>query len=106
VLVAAADLALRFGAPVLVGWARRRGTAPGAGHEIACREIAYDPRPVDREAEVARLTAACTAALEATIRANPPEWVWMHERWKTQPPEADGPTQAKAMPESTELSGS
>jgi KDO2-lipid IV(A) lauroyltransferase len=102
---AAADLALRFGAPVMVGWARRRGAAPGAGHEIACREIAYDPRPVDEEAEVVRVTAACTAALEAAIRANPSEWVWMHERWKTQPAEADAQTQAKPVPETVELSG-
>lgn len=101
----AADLALRFGAPVAAGWSRRRGPAPGAGHEIDLVEILYDPDAPDREAEVFRLTAACTAALEAAIRRNPSEWVWMHERWKTRPEGEVGPTQAKPVPESAELSG-
>jgi KDO2-lipid IV(A) lauroyltransferase len=48
-------------------------------------EIPYDPDPSDPEAEAARLTGACTAALESAIRRNPIEWVWMHERWKTRP---------------------
>jgi KDO2-lipid IV(A) lauroyltransferase len=99
------DLALRFGAPVVVGWSRRRGPAAGDGHEVDLVEIPYDPEPRDREAEVVRVTAACTAALEAAIRRNPAEWVWMHERWKTRPERAGGSSQAKAMPETAELSG-
>jgi KDO2-lipid IV(A) lauroyltransferase len=82
---AAADLAIRFKAPVLVGTSRRRGPAPGDGHEVTVVEIPYDPAPADPEAEAVRLTAACTAALEQGIRRNPAEWVWMHERWKTRP---------------------
>jgi KDO2-lipid IV(A) lauroyltransferase len=50
-------------------------------------EVAYDPAPADREEEVVRLTAACVAVQEAAIRRNPAEWVWMHRRWKTAPPE-------------------
>jgi KDO2-lipid IV(A) lauroyltransferase len=102
----AADLALRFKVPVLVGWCRRRGPAPGDGHVIEIIEMPYDPEPADRDGEAARLTAACTAALEAAIRRNPAEWVWMHERWKTTPGTlpADAP-QAKAVPKTAELSG-
>jgi KDO2-lipid IV(A) lauroyltransferase len=85
---AAADLALRFRAPVVVGTCRRRGPAPGDGHVLEAVEVAYDPDAPDREAEAIRLTAACTAVLEAAIRRNPVEWVWMHERWKTAPPPA------------------
>jgi len=85
---AAGDLALRFGAPALVGWTRRRGPRAGDGHEICVEELPYDPRPADPEAESIRLTAAATAALERAIRARPEEWVWMHERWKTPPQEA------------------
>jgi len=84
---AAGDLALRFQAPVLVGWARRRGPRAGQGHEICVEELDYDPEPADPEAESVRLTAAATAVLERAIRARPEEWVWMHERWKTPPPE-------------------
>jgi KDO2-lipid IV(A) lauroyltransferase len=97
----AADLALRFGAPVLAGFSRRR---PQGGHEISFVEVAYDPAPRDREAEVVRITAACTAVLEEAVRSNPAEWVWMHERWKTRPDPAEA-TQAKPMPKSAELSG-
>lgn len=87
---AAADLALRFRAPVVVGTCRRRGPRPGDGHEVEAVEVPYDPDAPDREAEAVRLTAACTAVLEAAIRRNPAEWVWMHERWRTPPPPAAG----------------
>lgn len=101
---AAGDLALRFRAPVIVGTSRRRGPRSGDGHEVTAVEIPYDPDAPDREAEAVRITAACTAALEGAIRLNPAEWVWMHERWKTRPPEAEA-TQAKPVPKSAELSG-
>ncbi len=80
---AAADLALRFRAPVVVGTCRRRGPRPGDGHEVTAVELPYDPDTTDREGEAIRLTAACTAVLEAAIRETPAEWVWMHERWKS-----------------------
>jgi KDO2-lipid IV(A) lauroyltransferase len=103
---AAADLALRFRAPVVVGTSRRRGPRPGDGHEVEAVEIPYDPQPADREAEAIRLTAACTAVLEGAIRRNPPEWVWMHERWRTTPSDAGEAPQAKPVPKTVELSGS
>jgi len=84
---AVGDLAVRFRAPVLVGWCRRRGPRPGDGHEIRVVDVACDPDAPDAEAEALRVTAACTAALEQAIRENPSEWVWMHERWKRRPPE-------------------
>ncbi len=98
---AAADLALRFGAPVVVGTIRRKGPRTTDGHLLDLVEIPYDPRPADREAEAVRLTAACSAALEAAIRRNPAEWVWMHERWKTAPPA--GEAGANTMPKSVEV---
>lgn len=100
----AADLALRFGAPVLAGWCRRRGPRRGDGHEIDFVEIPYDPSPPDRDAEAVRITAACTARLEAAIRAAPAEWVWMHERWRTRPGVEAGAGLARPMPKTAELS--
>jgi len=102
----AADLALRFRAPVVVGWCRRRGPGPDAGHEIQVVEMPADPDAPDREAEALRLTAACSAVLEEAIRRNPPEWVWMHARWRTQPAKHDAAPEASAMPKTAELSGS
>jgi KDO2-lipid IV(A) lauroyltransferase len=81
----AADLALRFGATVLVVTCRRRGPRRGDGHIIDAVDVPFDANPRDREAEVLRLTAACSALLEAAIRRHPEEWVWMHQRWKTRP---------------------
>ncbi|HET7752470.1 MAG TPA: lipid A biosynthesis acyltransferase [Anaeromyxobacteraceae bacterium] len=93
----AADLALRFGATVLLITCRRRGPRRGAGHVLEAVEVPFDADAPDREAEVLRLTAACTALQESAIRANPAEWVWMHQRWKTQPEAASD--QANAVPE-------
>ncbi len=83
---AAADLAIRFGAAVVLTTSHRRGPRRGDGHELDLVEVAYDPDPPDREAEVVRLTAACAALQESAIRRHPEEWVWMHRRWKTVPP--------------------
>lgn len=82
---AAADLALRFGAAVLVVTSHRRGPRAGDGHRLEVLEVPYEAAPPDREAEVMRLTAACVALQERAIRSHPAEWVWMHQRWKTQP---------------------
>ncbi len=107
---AAADLAVRFGAPVVVGTIHRKGPRPGDGHLLELREIRFSTDPPDREAEVVRLTAACSAALEDAIRRHPAEWVWMHQRWKTKPgdeprDEAGPSTQAKPMPKTAEVPG-
>jgi KDO2-lipid IV(A) lauroyltransferase len=102
---AVADLALRFGAPVVVGTIRRKGPRRRDGHVLDVTEIPFDPGATDREAEAIRLTAACSLALEAAIRRSPEEWVWMHERWKTRPPaEVTESQQASRMPKTAELS--
>jgi KDO2-lipid IV(A) lauroyltransferase len=85
---AAGDLALRFGCPVVVGWSRRRGPKAGDGYDLEVQEVAFDPSPVDAEAEAVRITAACTASIERAIRQAPAEWVWMHRRWQTNPLES------------------
>ena len=85
---APADLALRTGAPILVGTSHRKSERPGDGFHFEVTEVHYDPKPADKEAEALRITAACQAVLEDAIRRHPADWVWMHERWKTQPPAA------------------
>jgi len=83
----AADLALRFGAAVLVVTCHRRGPNRGDGHRLEVVEVPYDDSSSDADAEVQRLTAACIRIQEEAIRRRPAEWVWMHNRWKTAPPE-------------------
>ncbi len=79
---AAADLAIRTGAPVVVGFAARDRDGK---YRIAMREI---PVPQGSNA-VTELTAGLTSAIEAGIRSYPEQWVWMHERWKSQSPPRD-----------------
>ncbi len=82
---AAADFALRFGAAVIVVTCHRRGPRARDGHRLEVEEVPVHADAEDREAEVVRLTAACTAVQERAIRRHPDEWVWMHQRWKTRP---------------------
>ena len=74
---AAADLALRTGAAVVMGFCRRE--ADGR-YQLSMRELPTQ----GLEAEA--LTARMTAEIEAAERAAPEQWVWMHRRWKSPPP--------------------
>jgi KDO2-lipid IV(A) lauroyltransferase len=90
---AVADLALRFGAAVLVVTCHRRGPRVRDGHRLEVEEVPVHADAPDREAEVVRITAACAAVQERAIRRHPEEWVWMHQRWKTQPPATSSATE-------------
>jgi Kdo2-lipid IVA lauroyltransferase/acyltransferase len=78
---AAAALALRFGAPVIMVWGHRRNGA----HELHFERLTL-PDSGDKEADTVTLTALMTARLEAAIREQPAQWVWLHRRWKKSPP--------------------
>ncbi len=47
-----------------------------------CMELT---RTDDADADAVANTAAFTAAIEAAVRRNPEQWLWMHRRWKTRP---------------------
>ncbi len=76
---AAEDLARRMGMPVLVGFIHRR---PEGGHELRTEQVS------PTEPDATGLTERLTARIEAEVRRYPEEWVWMHQRWKQQPPDA------------------
>jgi Kdo2-lipid IVA lauroyltransferase/acyltransferase len=83
----AAVLALRARVPVVTVFIERR---PEGGHLVHVAGVAPVPRR-GREG-VRELTARLTAAIEAQIRRSPAEWVWWHERWRTEPPVAGART--------------
>ncbi|MDX2013123.1 MAG: lysophospholipid acyltransferase family protein [Myxococcaceae bacterium] len=83
---AAADLALRTRAALIVGTCPR--VAPFR-YRLSLVEV---PLPDgDTEADVVALTAALTRRLEDVIREYPAQWVWMHERWKRRPADEASP---------------
>ncbi len=73
---AAADLALRTGAAVVMGFCRREAD----GHY----RLTMTQLPT-QGLDATVLTAQMTAKIEDAIRAAPDQWVWMHQRWKSPP---------------------
>lgn len=81
---AAALLALRTGAALLPVYCLPE---PGGRYRIVYEAEIPVEATGDRDADVIRLTRACTERVEAWVRAHPDRWLWMHRRWKTQPRE-------------------
>jgi KDO2-lipid IV(A) lauroyltransferase len=78
-----AILALQHNAPVVVGYARRTG--PGFRYEVGCEAI-IEPGEFDGSGDdVKLLTQRFTSALEAIVRRDPDQYLWLHRRWKHQP---------------------
>jgi len=75
--VGPARIALRTGAPVVVGTA-----APdqGGGWIVTATRIRTDDLGSSGE-DAVELTARINAELSRRIRAMPHAWVWMHDRW-------------------------
>jgi KDO2-lipid IV(A) lauroyltransferase len=82
-------LARRFGAPILMGFSRRR--EDGRLNVQFLRPFRV-PEEGDEEEVLRSFTSRWSAILEEQVRACPEQWFWMHRRWKTQPrdPARDG----------------
>jgi Kdo2-lipid IVA lauroyltransferase/acyltransferase len=77
--------ALRSGAPVYLVLAERMAD----GHFVMHVEGPFPMPPgADRRAQVQAHAALLTERLESHIRRVPAQWLWLHRRWKVQPPEA------------------
>ena len=53
---------------------------PGVRFKMRAAEIDM-PRTDDRNADIFAATAAMQAELENSIRLNPEQWMWTHDRW-------------------------
>lgn len=81
---AAAAIALRTGAPVLVGWCLR--TERFGKYKVGVttlRESCAKQQASDEA--VMELTAQMHQELEAVIRRNPKQYLWIHDRYRTRP---------------------
>lgn len=74
---AAAELAIRRGAPIVVGFIERAAR----GHVVRLERMDAVPGP-DRAQRVRDTTAMLSERIEAAIRRRPEAWVWFHDRWK------------------------
>lgn len=77
-----ARLSLATGAPIVVVFARR---VDGDRLEVVINDPIEPDRKAPRAQEIARITQAWSAQIEAFIAQHPEQWMWFHDRWKTTP---------------------
>lgn len=78
-----AVLALKTGAPLIFSLSIRQ---PNDQHYVYISP-AVQPKPTDDfESDVERYTTQMLKQLETYIHKYPEQWLWLHNRWKTQPP--------------------
>jgi KDO2-lipid IV(A) lauroyltransferase len=77
-----AKIAARTGAAVIPGFAEWR--------ENEARYVLKFYPPLEISGDAAEDTSRLHAVLEQVIREHPGQWLWIHRRWKTRPPDQPG----------------
>ncbi len=77
-----AALHLMTKAPILFVWCTRR---PDGRFDITAEPPVMCEATKDRDADIAAITTLINARLEAQVRKNPTQWLWLHDRWKASP---------------------
>jgi len=83
---ALATIALRTGAPVVPMFVIRQKY----GHKIVIEKPMDLPRSGVLKDDLVEITRLFTNKIESYVRQYPEQWLWLHRRWKTRPPEEDG----------------
>lgn len=59
--------------------------------EVGDIQVRFHPIEVvktdNEERDIYEMTATMTTKIEEIIRKRPEQWLWLHRRWKTRPPE-------------------
>ena len=79
-----AVLALKTGAPLIFSLSIRQ---PSDQHHVYISPAVHTESTGDFERDVERYTAQMLKQLETYIHKYPEQWLWLHNRWKTQPAE-------------------
>jgi len=74
-----AALAIKTGARIFIAGNRRKGRS--ARFEVTVRPGPEFTPSGDTEADTRMLTERITAQVEAIIRSDPSQWLWIHRRW-------------------------
>ncbi len=72
------------GAPIVPIFMVREGYMK---HRVVFRPPLEHESSGDKDRDILAITQACTTAIEDIIREHPEQWMWQHNRWKTDPPE-------------------
>ena len=83
-----ARLSLMTGLPVLPAACQR---LPGGHFRGRILPPIFPERALPSEEAVVRMTTLYGRALDTLVRDFPEQWIWMHRRWKTQPPDNTSP---------------
>ncbi|MGD8328914.1 MAG: lysophospholipid acyltransferase family protein [Acidobacteriota bacterium] len=78
-----AQLHVRTGAPIVMLFCVPRDE----GYRFVFEPLDIEEGVAAADDAVERLTAAATAQIERHIRSCPEAWLWIHDRWRSRPPE-------------------
>ena len=81
---AAASIALRHGYPIIIGAALRVGS--GFRFEFVAAESFVLQRVGNREDDLRAAVIRINGAVEKLVRLSPEQYLWIHDRYRTQPP--------------------
>lgn len=80
-----ASLAVKADSVVFPGFSYRANNSPH--HVVVAGNPIEAPEEGDREEKIRWITQQYTKVIEGWIRKYPDQWLWIHNRWKTRPPE-------------------
>ncbi len=76
-------LAMATRSPIVVGYARRRGNV--AQYDVGVQRIIHPNEWEEKDDPLRWITHAYTTAIEALVRTEPEQYLWIHRRWKSRP---------------------
>lgn len=88
-------LAMAMNVPIIVGYARRIGNKPR--YQVGVQRIIYPSDWETQDDPLRWITQAYTSAIEAIVRDDPTQYLWIHRRWKSQPKRSAAPKTTPAL---------